>query len=211
MPIDVYNGGHHVRDFTYIDDIVYRCPWCFKGNPPRPDAQWDSRKSDPASGSGPYRVYNIGNNRPVELLKYIEVLEEALGKKAIINFQPLQKGDVVATAANIDDLVRDFGYCPKTPIEIGIRWFSSNGTGNTTDKCKASREITRTHSLFYPRVDSFVALRTKTRVAQPKGWLPLIAIESESFDRESSIPYKTTEPPFHGRSPSVHLEKNRRQ
>jgi UDP-glucuronate 4-epimerase len=91
--------------------------------PPRPDPQWDSRTPDPASSSAPYRLYNIGNNQPVALLRYIEVIEECLGRKAAMNLLPLQPGDVPETFADIDDLVRDVGYRPATPIEVGVRRF----------------------------------------------------------------------------------------
>jgi len=121
-PIDVFNHGHHRRDFTYIDDItegvVRAC-----GRIAQPDPQWDSRAPDPATSSAPYRLYNIGNHQPVQLLRYIEVIEECLGRKAHKNFLPLQPGDVPETFADIDDLVRDVGYRPATPIEVGVRKF----------------------------------------------------------------------------------------
>ena len=121
-PIDVFNNGHHQRDFTYVDDIaegVVRASERIA----KPDPNWDSNAPDPASSSAPFRLYNIGNNRPVQLLRYIEVLEEALGRKAIKNFLPLQAGDVPETFADIDDLVRDVGYRPATPVELGVRRF----------------------------------------------------------------------------------------
>jgi UDP-glucuronate 4-epimerase len=121
-PIDVFNHGHHARDFTYIDDIaegVVRACWRIAG----PDAQWDSRAPDPASSRAPFRLYNIGNHQPVQLMRYIEVIEECLGRKAQKNFLPLQPGDVPETFADIDDLVRDVGYRPATPIEVGVRRF----------------------------------------------------------------------------------------
>jgi UDP-glucuronate 4-epimerase len=89
----------------------------------QPDPNWDSKAPDPATSFAPFRLYNIGNNRPVELLRYIELIEEALGKKAIKNFLPLQPGDVPETFADIDDLVRDVGYRPATPVEVGVRRF----------------------------------------------------------------------------------------
>jgi UDP-glucuronate 4-epimerase len=121
-PIDVFNNGHHQRDFTYVDDIaegVVRASERIA----QPDPNWDSNAPDPATSFAPFRLYNIGNNRPVQLLRYIEVIEEALGRKAIKNLLPLQPGDVPETFADIDDLVRDVGYRPATPVEVGIRRF----------------------------------------------------------------------------------------
>lgn len=121
-PIDVFNNGHHQRDFTYVDDIaegVVRASERIA----QPDPNWDSKAPDPATSFAPFRLYNIGNNRPVQLLRYIELIEEALGKKAIKNFLPLQPGDVPETFADIDDLVRDVGYRPATPVEVGVRRF----------------------------------------------------------------------------------------
>jgi UDP-glucuronate 4-epimerase len=121
-PIDVFNYGHHRRDFTYVDDIaqgvVRACDRVATGNP-----EWDSNAPDPASSKAPYRLYNIGNNEPVELLTYIRTLEECLGKKAEMNLLPLQAGDVPDTWANIDELTRDVGYTPATPVSVGIRNF----------------------------------------------------------------------------------------
>jgi len=121
-PIDVFNHGRMVRDFTYIDDIVegvYRVIH----HRPEPDLGWDSDDPDPATGRCPYRIYNIGNNRKVDLMRYIEVLEECLGRKAEKNFLPMQPGDVPATYADVDDLIRDVGFKPHTPIEEGIKRF----------------------------------------------------------------------------------------
>ena len=121
-PIEVFNHGHHRRDFTYIDDIaegvVRACERIAQ-----PDASWDGRAPDPATSSAPFRLYNIGNNQPVQLMRYIEVLEECLGRKAQKTLLPLQPGDVPETFADIDDLVRDVGYRPATPIEVGVRKF----------------------------------------------------------------------------------------
>jgi UDP-glucuronate 4-epimerase len=121
-PIDVFNYGHHRRDFTYVGDIaqgvVRACDRVATGNP-----GWNSDAPDPASSKAPYRLYNIGNNEPVELLKYIRTLEECLGKKAEMNLLPLQAGDVPDTWANIDELTRDVGYTPATPVSVGIRNF----------------------------------------------------------------------------------------
>jgi len=121
-PIDVFNNGHHQRDFTYVDDIaegVVRASERIA----QPDPKWDGKAPDPATSFAPFRLYNIGNNRPVQLLRYIELIEEALGRKAIKNFLPLQAGDVPETFADIDDLVRDVGYRPATPVEEGVRRF----------------------------------------------------------------------------------------
>ena len=121
-PINVFNYGHHRRDFTYIDDIVEgvvrTCDRVAIGN-----HAWDSDAPDPGSSRAPYRLYNIGNNQPVELMHYIHVLEECLGRKAELNLLPLQQGDVPDTRADIDDLQRDAGYTPATTVETGIRRF----------------------------------------------------------------------------------------
>jgi UDP-glucuronate 4-epimerase len=121
-PIDVFNRGHHRRDFTYVDDIaegvVRATERVAQGDP-----LWKSGAPDPASSSAPFRLYNIGNNRPVELLRYIEVIEECLGRKAVKNLLPLQLGDVPETCADISDLVKDVGYRPATPIEVGVKKF----------------------------------------------------------------------------------------
>lgn len=121
-PIDVFNHGHHRRDFTYVDDIaegvVRACERIAQPNP-----QWDSKAPDPASSFAPFRIYNIGNHQPVQLMRYIEVIEKSLGRKAQLNLLPLQLGDVPETYADIDDLVRDVGYRPATPIEVGVPRF----------------------------------------------------------------------------------------
>ncbi|HTL91586.1 MAG TPA: NAD-dependent epimerase, partial [Steroidobacteraceae bacterium] len=121
-PIDVYNRGHHARDFTYVDDIaegvVRACERIAQ-----PDPHWDSRAPDPATSAAPFRLYNIGNHQPVQLMRYIEVIEQCLGRKAQLNLLPLQPGDVPETFADIDDLVHDVGYRPATPIEVGVGRF----------------------------------------------------------------------------------------
>jgi UDP-glucuronate 4-epimerase len=121
-PIDVFNHGHHRRDFTYVADIVQgvvrACDRIPTGNP-----AWNGDAPDPACSKAPYRLYNIGNNRPVELMHYIRTLEECLGRKAEMNLLPLQPGDVPDTWADIEDLQRDVGYTPATPVEKGIRAF----------------------------------------------------------------------------------------
>jgi UDP-glucuronate 4-epimerase len=118
-PIRVFNDGRMLRDFTYIDDVVEGVAKVV-GRPPRRNP---AAAASPATSTAPWRIYNIGNNRPVELMRYIRVLEDALGRKAQIELAPLQPGDVVATAADIDDLERDTGFRPVTPIEEGIRRF----------------------------------------------------------------------------------------
>jgi UDP-glucuronate 4-epimerase len=121
-PIDVYNHGHHARDFTYIDDIAEGVARACE-RIAQPDPHWDSRAPDPARSFAPFRLYNIGNHQPVQLMRYIEVIEQCLGRKAQMNMLPLQAGDVPETYADIDDLVRDVGYRPATPIEVGVRRF----------------------------------------------------------------------------------------
>ena len=123
-PIKVFNHGKMQRDFTYIDDIVegvLRC--CDKQA--RPNPEFDPLDPDPATASAPHRVFNIGNSQPIELLHFIEVMEQAFGRKAIKDFQPMQPGDVVATAADTSALEDWVGFRPTTPIEIGIEKFAS--------------------------------------------------------------------------------------
>ena len=121
-PIKVFNYGKMKRDFTYIDDIVEGVVRVLN-NPPLPNPNWDKEKADPGTSSAPYKIYNIGNNKPVELMEFIETLEKKLGKKAKKEFLPLQDGDVPETYADIDDLVRDFGFKPNTTIDEGIEKF----------------------------------------------------------------------------------------
>ncbi len=121
-PIDVFNHGKHERDFTYIDDIVEGVVRALD-TIPEPNPDWDSDRPDPSSSRAPYRLYNIGNNQPVELMYFIETLEKALGREAKKNFLPLQPGDVPATYADIDDLTAAVGFRPSTPIEEGIQRF----------------------------------------------------------------------------------------
>ena len=121
-PIDVFNHGNHTRDFTYVDDIVEGVIRTLDKAATKND-NWNSDAPDPASSNAPYRIYNIGSNSPIQLSRYIEVLEDNLGKKAIKNLLPLQPGDVPDTFANVDDLVSDLGYKPDTPIEVGINNF----------------------------------------------------------------------------------------
>jgi UDP-glucuronate 4-epimerase len=121
-PIDVFNYGNHRRDFTYIDDIVEGVVRVLD-RIPEPDPEWSGDAPDSASSTAPYRLYNIGNNQPVELMHYIEVLEACLGKEAEKNMLPLQAGDVPATYADVADLVRDVDYQPDMSIEQGIARF----------------------------------------------------------------------------------------
>jgi UDP-glucuronate 4-epimerase len=121
-PIDVFNHGRHSRDFTYIDDIVEGVIRTLD-RVPGPDPAHDPLNPTPATSSAPYRVYNIGNNSPVQLLRYIEVLEDCLGRKATMNLLPLQPGDVPDTAADVSALTRDTGYSPATPVEVGVKNF----------------------------------------------------------------------------------------
>ncbi len=121
-PIDVFNYGNHRRDFTYIDDIVEGVIRTLDHLPEKNEA-WDSDAPDSASSFAPYRLYNIGNNAPVELSHYIEVLEDCLGKKAERNLLPLQPGDVPDTYANVEALVQDVDYKPETTVEVGIKNF----------------------------------------------------------------------------------------
>ena len=121
-PIDVFNYGRHRRDFTYVDDIANGVVAALD-HVATPNAAWNSDAPDPATSKAPYRLYNIGNNRPVELMHYIEVLENCLGRKAEKNLLPLQVGDVPDTWADAEDLVRDVGYRPATPVEEGVKRF----------------------------------------------------------------------------------------
>ena len=121
-PIDVFNYGKHRRDFTYVDDIAGGVVAALD-RIAAPDPGWDGDNPDPATSKAPYRLYNIGNNRPVELMRYIEVLENCLGRKAEKNLLPLQVGDVPDTWADAEDLVRDVGYRPSTPVETGVAKF----------------------------------------------------------------------------------------
>ena len=120
--IDVFNYGDHKRDFTYIDDIIEGVIRTLD-NTARTNSDWTGDQPDPGTSNAPWRIYNIGNNNPCTLLRYIEVLEDCLGKKAIKNMLPLQLGDVPYTYANTDDLMNDVGYRPDTKLEDGIAKF----------------------------------------------------------------------------------------
>jgi UDP-glucuronate 4-epimerase len=121
-PIDVFNHGKHTRDFTYIDDIVNGIIKTLD-NSTVSNLDWNSREPDPASSKAPWKIYNIGNNKSIQLMDYIHALEKALGKKAKINLLPLQPGDVTDTFANVDNLIKKFNYKPSTPIGEGITNF----------------------------------------------------------------------------------------
>ena len=121
-PINVFNNGEMRRDFTYVDDIVEGI-MRVADNTAAANPDWSSAAPDPATSASPYRVYNIGNNQPVELMHLIEVLEDCLGKKAEKNFMGMQPGDVPATFADVDDLIRDVDFKPATPIETGVANF----------------------------------------------------------------------------------------
>ena len=121
-PIKVFNHGKMTRDFTYIDDIIEGVVRIMK-KVPAPDPKWSGKKPDPGTSYAKYRIYNIGNNSPVELTEFIEAIENTLGEKAKKEFFDLQPGDVVSTYADVDDLMRDAGFKPQTPLETGIKRF----------------------------------------------------------------------------------------
>ena len=121
-PIDVFNYGKHKRDFTYVEDIAAGVIAAVD-HIATSDASWNSEAPNPSTSRAPYRLYNIGNQRPVELLRYIEVLEQCLGRKAQKNLLPLQPGDVPDTLADVEALTRDVGYRPSTPVEEGVKRF----------------------------------------------------------------------------------------
>jgi UDP-glucuronate 4-epimerase len=120
--IDVFNEGRMKRDFTYIDDIVEGVVRV-TDNLPEPNPSWDAMNADPGSSPAPYRIYNIGNNNPVELMEFIRAIETAIGQKAKMNMLPMQPGDVPATYANVEDLMNDVDFSPETPVEEGIQRF----------------------------------------------------------------------------------------
>jgi UDP-glucuronate 4-epimerase len=122
-PIPVFNRGDMVRDFTYVDDIVEGVVRTVD-KPAAPAAGWSGERPDPASSYAPWRIFNIGNNQPVKLTRYIEVLEQCLGRKAQLELLPMQAGDVRATYADVGELEQAVGYRPQTPIEVGVRRFA---------------------------------------------------------------------------------------
>lgn len=121
-PIEVFNFGKHRRDFTFIDDIVEGVMRVLD-RPAPANPQWNGAAPDPGTSRAPWRVYNIGNNSPVELMDYIAAIEKALGKKAQMTMLPLQAGDVPDTYADVSDLSQQFGYKPSTPVTLGIQKF----------------------------------------------------------------------------------------
>ena len=125
-PIDLFNAGEMRRDFTYVDDVIEVIDRALKQRP-TPDGGWSGEAPRPDTSFAPYRIYNVGGNRPVELMRLIEVLEECLGKKAMLRHMPLQPGDLPATWAALDDLPEKLGWAPQTPLETGVpafvRWY----------------------------------------------------------------------------------------
>ena len=121
-PITVFNYGKHRRDFTYIDDVV-EAMLRVVDQPARPSEDWNGFNPDPRKSSAPWRIYNVGNNQPVELMEYIRLIEMALGKSAVMKFEPLQPGDVLETYADVDDFISEFDFKPSTEISFGIAQF----------------------------------------------------------------------------------------
>lgn len=121
-PIKVFNHGKMIRDFTYVDDIVEGVVRVID-HPPAGDPEWSGKEPNPASSRAPYKIYNIGNNNPVELMVFIEAIEKELGKKAVKDMLPIQPGDVPATFADMGDLMKDLGYVPRTVIQEGVKCF----------------------------------------------------------------------------------------
>jgi UDP-glucuronate 4-epimerase len=121
-PIDLYNHGRMKRDFTYVDDVAESIARLLP-LPPRPDAGWDPLSPDPGTSFAPYKVYNVGNHEPVELLEFVATLEKALSRKAVTRLLPMQPGDVLETYADVDDLIRTTGFQPSTPLEVGLGRF----------------------------------------------------------------------------------------
>lgn len=121
-PITLFNQGRMKRDFTYVDDIVEGIVR-LRNHVPQPDPTWSTDTPDPATSSAPYRIYNIGNNQPVELLELVAILERTLGREAVKHWAPMQPGDVPATFADVDDLMRDVGFRPSTPLDVGVGRF----------------------------------------------------------------------------------------
>ena len=122
LAIDVYNGGDHQRDFTYVDDIV-KGVVAAVDHVAKADPKWDSDLPNPSTSNGPFRIYNIGNQTPVPLMRYIEVLERCLGKKATKNLLPMQLGDLADTWSDVETLAREVGYRPSTDLETGVKHF----------------------------------------------------------------------------------------
>ncbi len=121
-PIDVFNNGDMARDFTFVDDIVEALVRV-GDRTAQVNPNWNGNAPDPATSNAPYQIYNIGNHAPLKLMRLIEVIEDAVGKKAITNMMPMQPGDVPATYADVEDLARDVDFAPRTPIEVGVKRF----------------------------------------------------------------------------------------
>jgi len=122
-PLDLYGGGRMQRDFTYVDDVVEGLVLSLD-RPPEPDPSWDATAPDPAtSGVAPWRILNLGNSQPVDLMRYIQVFEQKLGRKAVLNLMPMQPGDVVNTEADVRATMAALGYAPSTPLEEGVGRF----------------------------------------------------------------------------------------
>jgi UDP-glucuronate 4-epimerase len=121
-PIRLFNFGNMRRDFTYVDDVIEAVLRVIE-RAPAPDPSWSGDKANPASSTAPWRLYNIGNNQPVEIMRVVELLENELGRKAVKELVPMQPGDMPTTYADIDDLIRDIGFRPKIPLEEGVRRF----------------------------------------------------------------------------------------
>jgi UDP-glucuronate 4-epimerase len=121
-PIKLFNQGQHSRDFTYVDDIV-ECVVRVSDSPASPNPSWTGDAPDPATSNAPFRIYNIGNNRPIQLLEYVAAIEEATGRKSIREYLPMQLGDVPDTWADVSDLEREMGYRPNTPVREGVARF----------------------------------------------------------------------------------------
>ncbi len=121
-PIDVFNHGNHSRGFTYVDDVAEGVVRVLD-KAASPDPAWSGAAPDPASSRAPYRIYNIGSDSATPLMRYIELIEQTVGRKAILNLLPLQPGDVPDTSADVQDLMRDVGFRPDTPVEVGIKNF----------------------------------------------------------------------------------------
>jgi UDP-glucuronate 4-epimerase len=122
QPINLFNNGNMRRDFTYVDDVVEAMTRIID-RAPQGDASWSGAKPDPASSKAPWKIYNIGNNRPEELMHVVSLLEKGFGREAQKNLMPMQAGDVLETFADVEDLARDIGFRPKTGIEEGVARF----------------------------------------------------------------------------------------
>lgn len=122
-PVQVFNNGEMERDFTYIDDIIEGIYRILMNNPPEGNPDWQKMAQEPSSSIAPYRIYNIGNNNPVRLMDFVNAIENHLGKKAVIEYKPMQPGDVAKTWAETKDLKKDFMYKPDTSVDMGIEHF----------------------------------------------------------------------------------------